>query len=134
MKTSRNFSNVASEVGGVRRFVFETFAGADEEAVEDLCLMVSEISTNCVRYTSTSFVVRIDHTGRSVRVEVADGGGGEAVLRPLQFTEPGGRGLRIVQILADDWGVVLSADAAGKTVWFNLALPNPSKSLGSVEV
>jgi anti-sigma regulatory factor (Ser/Thr protein kinase) len=127
MTTSRSFPNAPCEVESARRFISETLAGVTPEAVEDTCLMVSELTTNCVRYTSTPFVVGVDHTPQGVRVEVTDNGGGEPVLQPLQFTEPGGRGLRIIQVLSDDWGVIFSAGPLGKIVWFSLALPKPSQ-------
>jgi anti-sigma regulatory factor (Ser/Thr protein kinase) len=130
MMTSRSFPNAPCEVERARHFVSETLAGVTQEVVEDTCLMVSELATNCVRYTSTPFVVRVDHTPQGVRVEVADNGDGEPVLQPLQFTEPGGRGLHIVQVLSDDWGVILSTGPLGKIVWFSLALPKPSQVQG----
>jgi anti-sigma regulatory factor (Ser/Thr protein kinase) len=123
MTTSRSFPNAPCEVESARHFVSETLAGVTQEVVEDTCLMVSELATNCVRYTSTPFEVSVDHTVQGVRVEVADNGGGEPVLQPMQFTELGGRGLHIVESLSDDWGVILSTGPLGKIVWFRLALP-----------
>ncbi|MEO6885010.1 MAG: ATP-binding protein, partial [Jatrophihabitantaceae bacterium] len=35
-------------------------------------------------------------------------------------TEPTGRGLRVVDALADDWGVVPREPPPGKTIWFEL--------------
>lgn len=131
MITSRSFPNALREVGSARRFVAEALAGVTQGAVEDTCLMVSELAANCVRYTSTPFVVRVDHTPLGVRVEVADAGGGEPVLQPLQFTEPGGRGLRIVQVLADDWGVIPATGPLGKVVWFTLAISSLGGFKGS---
>jgi anti-sigma regulatory factor (Ser/Thr protein kinase) len=126
VRTSQEFSNAPLEIGSARNFVSETLVGVAQEAIEDTCLMVSELATNCVRHTSSRFVVRIDQMAESLRVEVADGGGGEPVLRPIQMTEPGGRGLRIVQSLSDQWGVIPSSATSGKLVWFTLALPKPA--------
>lgn len=133
MTTSRSFPNALREVGSARRFVSEALTGVTQAAVEDTFLMVSELATNCVRYTSTPFTVSVDCTPLGVRVEVADNGGGEPVLQPLQCTEPGGRGLRIVQVLADDWGVIPSTGPLGKIVWFTLAIPKPGRVQGIIQ-
>jgi serine/threonine-protein kinase RsbW len=49
--------------------------------------------------------VSVDRRARSVRVDVADEGGGAVVFRDPIPTEPTGRGLRIVEQLSDEWGV-----------------------------
>ena len=55
-----------------------------------------------------------------VRVEVVDGspGGLVRVLTP-DPSNPRGRGLRMVALLAAEWGV--TENEGGKTVWFELA-------------
>ena len=83
--------------------------------VEDLRLMVSELVTNAVMHGVGAISLRIDVEADAVRVEVADEG--NVALAPSP--EPGahgGWGLRIVEQLADDWGVL-----EGSTkVWFRL--------------
>ena len=61
--------------------------------------------------------MRLTRHERCVHLEVQDGRGGRAPwMRPLTGGEVGGRGLRIVQELSDDWGVD-SYGAEGKAVW-----------------
>ena len=57
-----------------------------------------------------------------LRVEVSDGGGAMPVRQTGVDPEAdGGRGLLLVEALADAWGVEARAQGIGKTVWFELA-------------
>jgi hypothetical protein len=88
---------------------------------------VSELATNCVRHAASPFVVLIDQSADDIRM--ADGGGGEPVMRAPRPTNGGGVGQYIVQALADAWGVIPASGTVGKVVWFSLALPRPSREL-----
>lgn len=83
-------------------------------------LLVSELLTNAVRHGCGDHMrLKVAVTGSTVRVEVVDGGEG---FRPPAVerdpASPGGRGLRLVEALADDWGVY-----DGSThVWFDMKL------------
>ena len=81
--------------------------------------MVSELATNAVQHGVGAISLRIDVNADVVRVEVADEGN-VAVAPSPQPGAHGGWGLRIVEQLADDWGVL-----EGRTrVWFQLARPH----------
>jgi anti-sigma regulatory factor (Ser/Thr protein kinase) len=86
--------------------------------------MVSELASNCVQHASTDFTVSIEWTDRHIRVDVADHGAGSVALRDPLPTDACGRGLHIVEQLADAWGVDESIGRDGKDVWFVLNLPN----------
>jgi anti-sigma regulatory factor (Ser/Thr protein kinase) len=125
----RRFPNTVGAVTSARRFVRQTLAGTAPDVVDDVALMVSELATNCVRHAASPFVVLIDQSAHDIRIEVADDGGGEPVMRTLRPTKGGGVGLHIVQALADAWGVIPASGTGGKVVWFTLALPHPSGEL-----
>jgi anti-sigma regulatory factor (Ser/Thr protein kinase) len=85
-------------------------------------LLTSEVVTNAVTFSHGDVLVRIEVEARAIRVSIYDGGPGLPVLSEPDPLGEHGRGLHIVQALADDWGVVTNVDAeeAGKTVWFTL--------------
>jgi anti-sigma regulatory factor (Ser/Thr protein kinase) len=83
----------------------------------DLELLVSEIVSNAVLYGIGDVMVVLCHEDGHVRVEVSDGS------RALPRHQPstgahGGYGLRLLDRLAESWGVDISA--GGKTVWFRV--------------
>ena len=95
---------------------------ACSEGVDLLALMLSELATNSVQHADTEFEVEISVTteagGRRVRVRVTDGAPGFPTPHEPPADAPHGRGLRIVESLADAWGIEVRRDRLGKTVWF----------------
>jgi anti-sigma regulatory factor (Ser/Thr protein kinase) len=95
-------------------------ARLDEHQLEDLRLLVSEVVSNSVRHGDGAGPIdlRITIERSGVRVEVEDPGPG---FRPTAETGPvernEGWGLRLVERLADRWGVVTSGSTL---VWFEL--------------
>lgn len=88
------------------------------EASPTVRLLVSELATNAIRHTDGErFLVEFDADSMIV-VAVCDSSLGEPRIRRAADTETGGRGLGIVDKLADQWGVALSK--RGKCVWFRL--------------
>ena len=90
------------------------------DVVEDAVLMISELVTNAVRYTVALLRVAASVQDETLRVEVTDDNPvPPGALDPLPFAT-GGRGLRIVDDLADRWGTIALPE--GKIVWFELRL------------
>ncbi len=83
------------------------------EAVE---LLVTELVANAVEHAAheVRLQVLLDHD--QLRVEVADDGEGRPAVQAPDPLVEGGRGLRIVQQLAVEWGVAVAA-GRGKVVW-----------------
>jgi anti-sigma regulatory factor (Ser/Thr protein kinase) len=79
-----------------------------------------------VQYARTPFAVSVDLTGDSLRVAVTDSGGGTPEAQPLPpASSPHGRGLFLVDRLADEWGVSPAPDGPERTVWFRVAMRSP---------
>lgn len=109
-------------VAVARRFVVDGLRAHDctERCVEDAALLTTELATNAVEHAGTPYMVVINLTTESLRIDVVD----QSVRRPtLALSRPvdelGGRGLLFVAVIADGWGVDLLP--TGKSVWFELA-------------
>lgn len=111
-----------AEVGRARRWARSRLVGsgigADEPVAETLLLLISELVTNAVVHTGCPAVLRMlfpSAPAAPVRVEVAD----TSVLPPsprhADRDETGGRGLELVDGLADRWG--WHPEGAGKQIW-----------------
>jgi anti-sigma regulatory factor (Ser/Thr protein kinase) len=86
-------------------------------------LLLSEILTNAILHARSAVVVRAIETGDRLRIEVADHGvdgrpDPRPRLVPTNLSEDG-RGLQVVDMLADSWGVA-SGDHGETVVWFEL--------------
>jgi len=88
------------------------------DLVDTATLLVSELVTNSLLHAGTSvgLSAHVDRDG--LLVEVADDSPHAPVRREYAATAGTGRGLRMLESLVDDWGVVRRGD--GKTVWFRL--------------
>lgn len=95
----------ASAVALLRRYVDGALELEGIDA-EDAQLITSELGTNAVAH-GAGVRMRLLLTGdeERVRVEVIDGGGGEPGVREPGVEEEGGRGLMIVEAVAERWGV-----------------------------
>ncbi|WP_242608663.1 ATP-binding protein [Actinomadura formosensis] len=102
-----------------RRLVRERAAKvvADERLLDDIELMTAEGVANAVLHGSGLITVTVSAKGRRLHVEVTDGGpahGGSDGLPRLDH----GRGLTVIDTLADAWGFEQSP---GRTrLWFTV--------------
>ncbi|WP_405588177.1 ATP-binding protein [Streptomyces sp. NBC_01190] len=82
-------------------------------------LLVSELVGNAVRHTGArTFGLRMQRRRGWVRVEVRDPSRALPCLMPVREMDVSGRGIFLVDKLADRWGVDLQA--RGKITWFEL--------------
>lgn len=91
---------------------------------EDATLLVSELVTNAVTHGAGGpMTLFADRDDKRVRFTVSDDGGGPLpVMREAQDAGAGGgHGLRIVDAVADRWGV----ERGSTRVWFELDLDRP---------
>ena len=119
MRRMRTFPAIPQSVHAARRFATDTLSGSPASTVEAVELMVSELATNCIRHERTSFHITILGSAQEIRVEVTDSGSGTPTMRSPGPDEPSGRGLQIVDMLSDSWGVE-AEQPSGKTVWFTM--------------
>ena len=114
---------VPASVGVARRFVrdlLDSHGDVDEDTLDTLLLLASELVTNAVRHAATPFEIRVAVDDDTVRVAVIDGD----VDHGPRMCHPGpddtnGRGLQLVDQLSAVWGS--DRVGRGKAVWFQLA-------------
>jgi anti-sigma regulatory factor (Ser/Thr protein kinase) len=88
------------------------------EAVDDTCLIVSELVGNAVRHGEPEIRLTLATDGARVTGSVFDRGAGMPRVRQVTGTDVSGRGLWLVGAVATAWGVVPESDGLGKTVWW----------------
>jgi anti-sigma regulatory factor (Ser/Thr protein kinase) len=87
---------------------------------DDAALLVTELIANVVDHVGGEASLTLELTSSEgwLRIAVRDGSSVRPVVQELSRNRPRGRGLRMVQAIADRWG---SEDhQGGKRVWFEL--------------
>ncbi|WP_144383227.1 SpoIIE family protein phosphatase [Streptomyces sp. SAJ15] len=108
---------------------------SDPEQIESGVLMLSEMITNVLVHTDGDALIVAEVSGRQgtrrLRVDVADGSDELPHRRHPGELASSGRGLLLMEMLADSWGV--DPRGAGKCIWFELyeAESGPSTGPGS---
>jgi anti-sigma regulatory factor (Ser/Thr protein kinase) len=102
---------------------------------ENVTLVVSELVTNAVRYAPELLTLEcfISAEGRFV-VEVADPSTTLPKVGEAGPFDVHGRGLVIVEALADEWGARLTDEMGGKIVWAAFEVPAAPRGRASGQV
>ncbi len=92
---------------------------------QDAALLVTELVSNVVDHVGgeANLTLEVAVSEDWLRIAVADGSSVRPVVQELSHERPRGRGLRMVQAIADRWGA--EDHEGGKRVWFELAPPAP---------
>lgn len=115
MKTTLPSSAVSSRLA--REVARDVLQGPEDLRV---ALVVTELVTNSVKHADAAPELTLDWDGTRLRVEVYDEGEGLPVRRDAGMTATSGRGLALVEAVADRWGVI--ERDKGKVVWAELEL------------
>jgi serine/threonine-protein kinase RsbW len=107
-----------------RHWVMHTIAasgvtGPQNQVVE---LLTAEVVANAAVHGPADGTIRVRAwtDARHAYVSVSDDSSTSPVVRHPEPSDVSGRGMALVQALADDWGVEVGP--GGKTVWFSLEL------------
>jgi phosphoserine phosphatase RsbU/P len=87
--------------------------------LDDAMLLASETVTNAALHGSPPIVLAVDCTGDAVEIRVRDESPLMTLTPDVGTLDESGRGLILVELLSDGWGVDLVPPAA-KEVWFRL--------------
>jgi anti-sigma regulatory factor (Ser/Thr protein kinase) len=104
-------------------------SGVYAEVADDAAVIISELISNALRHArplpTGDIRVAWTHEGDLVRLAVSDGGSMTEPRRArATLSSLGGRGLSIVEALADRWGVSHDEEN-GTTVWASLRATEP---------
>ncbi|MEU0186928.1 SpoIIE family protein phosphatase [Streptomyces sp. NPDC006207] len=107
--------------GRARRLVRQALSRWNLEPLAEATeLLVSEVVTNAVRYAERPITLRLLRTD-VLRCEVGDDAPTLPRMRHAQPQDEGGRGLYLVNRMAQRWGATRLS--AGKVVWFEMGIP-----------
>ena len=90
---------------------------------EDAALLVTELVSNVVDHVrgDVTLTVEVGVSDDWLRIAVVDSSALRPVVQAFSLDRPRGRGLRMVQAIADRWGA--DDHRGGKRVWFELSPP-----------
>jgi anti-sigma regulatory factor (Ser/Thr protein kinase) len=89
-----------------------------DQILETVELLAGEVIANAVLYTGTPCEVFVTSAGERLRVEVMDTDPSLPGAVEAGPTDESGRGLLLVNALADAWG--MQSEPSGKTTWFEI--------------
>ncbi|HEY6472695.1 MAG TPA: SpoIIE family protein phosphatase [Acidimicrobiales bacterium] len=119
---SKLFAPDVASIREARRFVSECAEQLGLTRMPDVQLMVSELASNAVLHSGSSFDVTVEGLGDGgVRVEVRDFGPGMPQYLNRGAIADSGRGLQIVDQLSETWGVTARPGGVGKSAWFTMS-------------
>ncbi|MEU9480012.1 ATP-binding protein [Streptomyces sp. NPDC048191] len=93
-----------------------------DEPADTAELLVSELVTNALRHTRGPLRLNLRLRDSRLLCEVEDTEPAGPVRNATDADAEGGRGIELLELLADAWGS--SRTATGKTMWFELHVPS----------
>jgi two-component sensor histidine kinase len=110
-----------ASLGEGRRFVARTLRdwNVDESRIEPVLLVANELVANAIVHARSAPVLSLAESGGDLLLRVSDESRTLPVPQAPSTHDDGGRGLILVEALADRWGI--DTDADGKSVWVAFA-------------
>jgi anti-sigma regulatory factor (Ser/Thr protein kinase) len=87
---------------------------------EDMDLVFTELISNAVRHGGGLREAQLSNTGEHLRLVAADDDPRSPAVRALRVDQPNGRGMHLIEAIADRWGVYRHHAEIGKRVWADL--------------
>ncbi|MEU4832498.1 ATP-binding protein [Streptosporangium sp. NPDC023615] len=123
-RTTVPLKGVPESVATARSRVRELL-GEGHPAFDDVVLLVSEVVTNSVVHSGSGaggeIAMTVTTGPAAVLVEVCDAGSGASAPHVRNDPEAeGGRGMFLVDLLAEGWGMYDEPAGGARTVWFRV--------------
>lgn len=124
--TLRRMLPPTAESAGVARWLVTGLLRnlVDRETLDTAALLTTELVSNAIRQTREELIITVGLADGRMRVGVADSSHRRPQLVQVGSRDTSGRGLHLVEALADRWGVEPDDRGLGKTVWFELDVPS----------
>jgi anti-sigma regulatory factor (Ser/Thr protein kinase) len=110
-------------VPAARRFVREQLADSELD-VDTAVLLGSELVTNAILHARTQVTVTVELNVDLARISVRDRSPVQPRIHAFSTSAATGRGLRLLDRLAERWGVDSESPTDGKVVWFEVGPPS----------
>jgi anti-sigma regulatory factor (Ser/Thr protein kinase) len=118
-RATAHFAGEPASAGPARRFISDTVVRWGCPELEEVAvLLVSELVANVALHAAGDVDLVVTLAGNRLRVEVHDASPALPQRKHYSSTAATGRGLALVEELADTWGAEPSG--SGKQVWFEL--------------
>ena len=117
---------ITASVPEARRFVRARLVDGAADGFADIdtaTLLVSEVVTNAILHARSTVTLTVDLADEVVRITVRDGSPVQPRVHPFAPTSATGRGLLLLDRLAQRWGVDPDPVTGGKVVWFEVGQP-----------
>lgn len=109
---------IAESVKVGRQRIRDVLAAQPDEVIEAAALLTNELVTNAIKHGEAPIAVEVSVNDERIRIAVADNGPDLPTPTPADHQAESGRGLTIIEKLADRWGV--DQLRVGKRVWVEL--------------
>jgi anti-sigma regulatory factor (Ser/Thr protein kinase) len=114
--------------GHARRWIIQRCSEWQcDDLADAAALLVTELVTNVFLHARTDCLIQAAFDDSILEVTVTDGDAHELLIHPTSTSAENGRGLVILEALADAWGVQQQdGSAKTKSVWFQLTEHPPA--------
>ncbi len=111
----------ARSVAAARKVVRSTLSGWDlDHLCDTVTLLTSELATNAILHARTPLLLQLERRSGALRVTVADNNPSTPHRRTNGLQAGTGRGLALIETMAEVWGTDRPFRGHAKGVWFEL--------------